>query len=270
MAIISIIMPVFNAERYIITSVESVMNQSHKDWELIIINDGSKDDSDKIIRGFRDPRIRYFPQDKNKGVSAARNIGLRNMSGDYFCFLDADDYLPPGSLENRYKKFLERKEVEFVDGISNIYDKELETKLDTWQPSFSGNPFNELLNLNGSCFFGPTWMLKRNKNIDYQFNANLSHGEDLLFFIEIARHGGIYDYVNKVTLHYRKGHISAMKDLRGLENGYHYIYNSIKDYIEISPGQLKNFKRSAKKTLFKSYLGNYQPINALSSIFRKW
>lgn len=270
MPLISIIMPVFNAENYINTSVESVINQSHKEWELLIINDGSKDDSDRIISGFRDPRIKYFPQRINSGVSAARNIGLRNMSGDYFCFLDADDYMPPGSLENRYKKFLERKELEFVDGISNIYNKDLEIKLDTWKPSFAGNPFNELLNLSGSCFFGPTWMLKRNKDIVYQFNTNLSHGEDLLFFIDISRYGGLYDYVNKVTLHYRRGHNSAMNDLRGLENGYHFIYNSIKDYIEISPDQLKNFKRSAKKILFKSYLGNYQLFGALLSYLKKW
>lgn len=262
-------MAAFNSDQFIETSIRSVLNQTLKDFELLIINDGSIDNTEAYINTFLDTRIQYLYQE-HKGVSAARNLGLEKMSGDYFCFLDADDYMPPKSLEYRYNKFKKSEELEFIDGMIDFYNKDLKTKINFWKPSFSGNPLSQLLNLNDSCFFGLTWMIKRNKNINYRFNENVSHGEDLLFFIEITRHGGIYDYVDEVTLHYRKGHNSAMNDLRGLENGYHYIYNSIKNLKEASPDSVKNFKESAKKIIFKSYLGNYQLINAILSLFKKW
>ena len=144
---VSIILPCYNAEKYLTESINSILSQTYKDWELIIINDGSIDDSDKIIRGFRDPRIRYFSKNKNTGVSAARNVGLRNMLGDFFCFLDADDFLPPESLENRIKKVEINPELDFLDGKVEIYDQNLKRKIDYWLPTYQGNPLLPLLNI---------------------------------------------------------------------------------------------------------------------------
>ena len=100
---VSIIMPVYNAGKYINRAIDSVINQSFQNWELLIINDGSTDDSEHKINEYSDKRIKYFQQ-INQGVSSARNQGLRHMNGGYFCFLDADDYLPSGSIESRYHK----------------------------------------------------------------------------------------------------------------------------------------------------------------------
>ena len=267
--LISIIMPVYNAEIYIYTSVESVIHQSHKDWELLIINDGSTDDTEEIIIGFKDSRIRYFSQ-KNKGVSNARNVGLKNMKGDFFCFLDADDFLPPGSLEHRYKKIYQNKKLDFVDGRTQIYNKNLNVQLNHWAPSFKGNPLNQLLKLNGTCFFGLTWMIKRNKDEDYRFHEDISHGEDLLFFIEVAKEGGNYDFVDEVILHYRTGQRSAMRNLMLLEKGYHQVYSIIKKFDCVTAKQSTEFRQKAISIIFKSYLGNYQLKNALLSLTKKW
>lgn len=266
---ISIIMAAYNAGKYINTAIESVINQSINEWELLIINDGSTDETESKILNYNDSRIKYFSQ-SNRGVSTARNIGLSNMSGNYFCFLDADDYMPTQSLELRYQKFLQNPDIEFIDGNVNIYYNELKKKSKTWEPSFQGFPFNELLKISNTCFFGLTWMIRRNKNQIYQFNEKISHGEDLLFFIELASSGGKYDFVDDVILHYRKGHSSAMKNLRGLENGYHLIYESIKDIDEIPEVQVRQFKKITRSIIFKSYLGNYQMINALLSLTKKW
>jgi hypothetical protein len=192
------------------------------------------------------------------------------MSGDYFCFLDADDFMPPRSLEYRYNKFQNNDKLEFVDGVINTFSKDLITKIQTWKPSYSGNPLNELLNLNGSCFFGLTWMIRKRDKIIYQFQENITHGEDLLFLIDIAKYGGLYDFVEEDVLHYRKGHKSAMSDLNGLEEGYHQIYQSLKASDVASPHQTLHFKRKAKNIIFNSYLGNYQLINAVRSLGRKW
>lgn len=101
MAEISVIIPVYNKEKYIETSLKSVLDQPFKDIEVIIVNDGSTDRSLEIIMVFAesDTRVRVFDV-PNGGVSSARNIGLENARGDWIQFLDADDILEPDFLEN--------------------------------------------------------------------------------------------------------------------------------------------------------------------------
>lgn len=266
---ISIIMPAFNAESFIQQAIISVKNQSHSDWELLIVDDGSRDQTKKIINEFHDARIKYFYQE-NQGVSSARNMGLDHMTGDYFCFLDADDYLPPKSLESRFNKLALFPDLNFADGAVSIFDHNLMTKVDSWIPSCKGNILDQLLSLSGSCFWGLTWMIRRNTGKIYRFNEGLTHGEDLLFFIELALDGGLYDYTEDTVLHYRKGHASAMKDLKGLEKGYRYIYRLLLENEKIPTKQVSQFKQKAQNIIFKSYFGNYQFFNAFLSMIRKW
>lgn len=93
----SVVIPLYNKGRYINGAVTSVMNQSHRDFELLIIDDGSTDGGDRIAAGFKDPRIRLFHQE-NGGVSAARNAGIEKAQNEYIAFLDADDEWDPGFL----------------------------------------------------------------------------------------------------------------------------------------------------------------------------
>jgi len=266
---VSIIMPVYNAERYIYIAIESVLKQTFTNWELIIIDDGSIDNTDHEIHKFKDYRIKLYIQN-NSGVSAARNVGLKNMSGNFFCFLDADDFMPSKSLEYRINKMKGNPEIDYLDGGVEIYDRDMVQKLDYWLPSYQGNPIIPLLNISSTCFFSPTWLIRRKLKTKYQFNENLSHGEDLLFFIELALEGGKYDFVEETIMHYRKGHSSAMTDLKGLENGYHFIYRLIKNNKDVTPDHTIQFRKIAQNIIFKSYLGNYQPINALLSLINKW
>jgi glycosyltransferase involved in cell wall biosynthesis len=268
-SLVSIILPVFNQGTYLPISIDSVIKQNWTNWELIIINDGSNDESEKIILNYKDPRIIYIYQE-NQGVSKARNAGLKVMNGDFFCFLDADDLLPPGSLENRLKVFKGTPENMYVDGKVKVFDEFLKTKISTWEPSYRGLPFNELVSLSGKCFFGPTWMIRRDKNKQYHFNEHISHGEDLLFYIEQAIENGRYDYCEDCILHYRKGNKSAMKNLMGLENGYLSIYKILKGIDRTTTQQLEYFRKKVKRIMFKSYLSNYQPVNAVRSLFKKW
>jgi glycosyltransferase involved in cell wall biosynthesis len=108
-------MPAYNAEKYIAEAINSVLNQSYPEFELLVINDGSSDQTAKIIRSFFDSRIKYFKQN-NQGVSSARNTGLENMKGVYFCFLDADDVMPQDSLKSRLEIFNSNNKIDFVDG----------------------------------------------------------------------------------------------------------------------------------------------------------
>src|SRR5512135_2445774 len=88
--IVSIIIPCYNQARYLPLSIGSVQAQSRPDWEIVLVNDGSTDDSAAVAAHFTDPRIRYIYQN-NQGLSAARNTGVRAALGRYLAFLDSDD-----------------------------------------------------------------------------------------------------------------------------------------------------------------------------------
>ncbi|MGI6501348.1 MAG: glycosyltransferase family 2 protein [Anaerostipes sp.] len=102
--LISVIIPVYNVEKYISECVNSVVNQTYKNLEIILVDDGSKDDSGRICDEIclKDRRIKVIHQ-KNGGLSAARNSGLAIAQGAYLFFLDSDDYLPLNSIESLYK-----------------------------------------------------------------------------------------------------------------------------------------------------------------------
>lgn len=98
---VSVIVPVYNQERYLEECISSIRRQTLAEWECLIINDGSSDSSGEIARRFSeaDSRIRYFEQE-NGGVSSARNLGMRHASGRYLCFVDGDDFIDAAFLKH--------------------------------------------------------------------------------------------------------------------------------------------------------------------------
>jgi len=94
----SIVIPVFNKEKFVASTLKSVLAQTFTDYEIIMVNDGSTDDSETIIQSIQDDRIHYFFKE-NEGVAIARNFGIEKAKGDYICFLDADDYWFPMFLK---------------------------------------------------------------------------------------------------------------------------------------------------------------------------
>lgn len=100
---ISIIVPVYNVEKYIARCLDSILQQTYNEWECIIINDGSIDDSSEICKSYcnKNNKFKYFEQ-INRGVAAARNKGVDLAVGDYICFIDPDDWVEPQYLEELY------------------------------------------------------------------------------------------------------------------------------------------------------------------------
>ena len=89
--LVSIIMPSWNTGRFIAESIQSVLNQTYQDWELLIVDDCSTDNTDEIVAGFSDKRIRYFKNEKNSGAAITRNRAIREARGEWIAFLDSDD-----------------------------------------------------------------------------------------------------------------------------------------------------------------------------------
>ena len=91
--LVSIITPVYNAERFLSETIKSVKEQTYKNWELLLVDDCSKDNSAKIIKEFNrtDDRIKYIKLEKNSGASISRNTGIKNAKGRFIAFVDSDD-----------------------------------------------------------------------------------------------------------------------------------------------------------------------------------
>ena len=99
--LISIIVNVYNSEKYIKKCLDSIINQTYKNLEILIINDGSTDDTLSICKSYDDKRIRIINQ-KNMGISLSRNVGINNFKGEYVFFVDSDDYIEPDTIEYLY------------------------------------------------------------------------------------------------------------------------------------------------------------------------
>jgi len=187
---ISIIIPVYNVEQYIRKCLDSVINQTHSNLEIICINDGSTDNSGKICDEYskKDNRIIVFHQ-LNQGISKARNLGLRNFTGQYIGFVDPDDWIEPDMYEILYN-LIKSKDV-FI-GIINYYQD-----TDNECTRMNINELPEILTKEDmlKCLFesgyggfrGAIWnkLLKAElfKSSKLEFATDLKMGRDMLFFV---------------------------------------------------------------------------------------
>ncbi len=141
---ISIIVPIYNAEKYIKKCVDSLINQTKKELEFILVNDGSTDKTEEIIKRYKDKRIKYF-KNKNQGIGKTRNFGLTKATGNYIMFLDSDDYLKTTACEELYEKALTSKAEVVVCDFYKVYDDGREEKVNL--PSFKTSKLKENPNI---------------------------------------------------------------------------------------------------------------------------
>lgn len=145
---ISVILSAYNEERYIRKAIESVLGQSLKDLELIVINDGSTDDTLNVIMSFDDERIILIDNGENIGPGASRNMGIEMARGEYISFLDGDDWFTPEALEESYVEAKSRdtditmfQMLNYDDETGRIYENDW-FNLNTFDESFDGRAFS--------------------------------------------------------------------------------------------------------------------------------
>ena len=125
MSDISIIVPAYNAEKYIKTCLESLVNQTKKEIEIIVVNDGSTDKTEKIIKSFKDDRIKYY-SNTNHGIGYTRNFGIDKSNSDYIMFVDSDDYLRKDACEILYDKITNEYLDVVICDFYRVYDTKVE------------------------------------------------------------------------------------------------------------------------------------------------
>ncbi|MBQ3105301.1 MAG: glycosyltransferase family 2 protein [Lachnospiraceae bacterium] len=201
---ISIVVPVYNSQSYISTCIESILSQTYADWELLLINNGSADNSLELCRSYadKDARIRIFHQEKNEGVSVARNLGIREAVGEWITFIDADDWVAADYLETLLGMQEKQRVSVAVCGYKKVYEKdrsaaagvlenksmapEADTGRELWT-LWDRKRFiaEHMLAGNVHCWgilFETAWLRERS----ILFPEGITIGEDLIFLTEAA------------------------------------------------------------------------------------
>ena len=227
---VSIIIPTYNREKKIVKAIESVLNQTYKNFELIVVDDGSTDKTKSVVESFKDPRIKYYFQENSGRPAVARNTGIKNCSGSLIAFLDSDDEWLPTKLEKQIKKMKDNKEADVVTCLC-IFKNEsnnTENKKDFY--NYSGKFFDRLFYTLDSMT--PSSVLVKKEILDkvglFDESKMCAGVEDFDLWLRIAKSGYKIDYVPEHLFKYNyhpgifiSKDIDSIKHYKNLE----YVYN---------------------------------------------
>lgn len=198
---ISVIIPVYNHVNWLENAVQSVLNQTFKDYEIIIIDDGSTEDFSKFLKQYGSC-IRYF-RNENHGVAYSRNYGIKKARGKYIAFLDSDDYWNRNKLETQYFCMEENNSVWSQHSYEYFYDdSKKRKKIDTNR--YKGDILKYLFT---SCMVQTSCFMVRKAEIqqyDIKFDEQKKYGEDNVFYIELAKRYSITsidEYLGNFRIH---------------------------------------------------------------------
>ena len=214
---ISVIIPVYNVEKYIEECIKSVLNQSFRDLEIICVDDCGQDKSIKIIEELAkdDERIKIIHHSQNRGLAPARNTGMQNAEGDYIFFLDSDDYILPDTLEKLYTK-IEETNSDFVCASSKAFadnpdDIELVKKAEKSALLYQGfdrykvtadNLEQTMMKL--SCVaWGKLYRKKKKKDNKLLFIDNNATFEDNGFHLKVLSCLPVFSTISNIGVMYR-------------------------------------------------------------------
>lgn len=195
---ISIIIPCYNAEKTIKRCLESVISQTYKNIEIVIINDGSTDKTDSIIKKYiNDNRIKYYNR-SNHGIGKTRNFGIKEATGEYITFLDSDDYLPNDAIDNLYK-LAQKNKLDLVVSDYYVDNKNIKSeKIKSFPITNVKNNPNLIFDIN----LAPWNKLYKKELIEnIKFEENLKY-EDAPFVIESIIKAKRIGKLDKETYYY--------------------------------------------------------------------
>ena len=182
---ISVIIPAYNAEKTIKETIQSVLNQTWQDFELLIINDGSQDATLEVIESIQDPRIKIFSY-PNAGSSASRNRGIAIAKGEYISFIDADDLWTADKLEAQYKALQENSQAAVAYSWTDHIDESGQFLRSGPQQSFTGDVYARLL-LEDFIGNGSNPLIRAQAFAEVgDFDESLAHSEDWDLWLRLA------------------------------------------------------------------------------------
>jgi glycosyltransferase involved in cell wall biosynthesis len=272
--LVSIIIPIYNAENYLNRCIKSVLNQTYKKIEVILVNDGSTDKSVDICNHFcsKDERIKVI-HNQNKGVSATRNDGLKAANGEFIQFVDADDYVDINYTKHMLRNMKLNCDI-VISGynIEKMKDGNITIKKNT--PSLKRDLSKKLFKENFGLLFSeslinPVWnKIYKNEIIQKQrvlFSEEINMGEDLLFNLKYFEHcqkinilsDHLYNYIDfgsdTLTRSYKKNYYQVQK----------LLYSSMRSFLEADD----LYTNHNLRVLENFYVDNI--INCIDNLFHK-
>ena len=274
----SIIMPVYNVEKYVEKAIRSVMNQTYKNFELIVVNDGTKDNSMDIIKKLQkeDKRIKIFNKE-NGGLSSARNFGLKYATGEYVCFVDSDDYVHANYLEVLYNEILKKKSDLIIFGY-NVdvvdFNESVLNEIDIFENYQEFNRKNKLYFENVSMI-GYAWNKCFKRSIIEENNLTYEEGtsyiEDIIFNCDFIKQCTNIIIIPNIIYHYvqreretlgRKGYNNMLElDLR--------YSDKLKQILLLLNNSRRKVDKTIYNTLFERIKWSINIITFDKSISRK-
>ena len=240
---ISVIIPTFNRGKLIANSIKSVLNQTIKNLEIIIVDDGSTDNTKEVIDKFQDRRIKYIKLDKNQGASNARNIGIKAAKGRYISFQDSDDIFYPNKLEIQLNNIINKKsDLDFCK-INVLYNSTYNYLVPSSirEKRFeSGDFFTELIS-NGNFISTQSILVKKSFMKEFLFDQNMPRLQDYDVILRM---------VPKVKISYTK---EVLVDLHIQNNSLTLSPVKLKNAIYLLLKKEYNFNDKQKKD-FSNYL----------------
>jgi glycosyltransferase involved in cell wall biosynthesis len=233
---VSIIIPLFNKEKYLFETISSIINQSYQNYQIIIVDDGSTDNSRLILESLikSDSRFFYCYQ-KNSGVSAARNKGLKLVTGNYIMFLDSDDTISPSHLQ-QHLNFLKRGYTISINDYTTFNPDTQESVNDRYLSPFNLDPERPVLSLIKNWEINlsiPCHCVIFDKNVldDIIFDESLSNHEDWLFWIKLFGKKNKINFINQKLSQYRINSSSLSINKVGMTKGYKQALYKIMKYL---------------------------------------
>lgn len=261
---ISIVIPVYNADKYIDRCMKSIYSQNFPDFEIIFINDASSDGSLEVLKKYAssDDRIRIIDKHINEGQMSARRDGYSVAQGDYIMFVDSDDFIEPDTLNSLYDKIEESRADIVVSGY-NYYtvDGQVTTKI--YSIPFGESKEGVFRALLERKLYHNLWGNIYNRKLFTSYNytclKNQTNGEDMILFYELVSHSQKVVALGKATYGYCQNMESSVNKKRSEEvqrkliNLNLFWYNSMLS----QPVEHELLERSILKTILESYLAGY-------------
>lgn len=241
---ISIIVPVYNVDNYLDNCLKSIKVQTYKNWECLLIDDGSTDNSGAICEQIteKDKRFRVFHK-KNGGVSTARNFGIKEAKGEWITFVDADDMISPSFLGNLLIPVMKDTELDFVHGgCSNWKDGKPSGINQTYEDFIGNDPgiiFDKFRGLIVSKLFRLENIRLWNNGSSLRFDEKMKIAEDMAFTLDYLITVRKYAFVSEIGYYYRMDNTTSATHLikhDTFENelsGFSHLYKSTFNYIDL-------------------------------------
>ncbi len=237
---VSVVMPVYNRENYVKEALDSVLNQSFQDFEIVVVDDGSTDKTPQILAQYaeKDNRIRVFTHETNCGVGCARNTAQSHANGKYLVIMDSDDVMVPQRLERQVRAMEENPDIDALTG-------RLVNLADPFEQSWAERPFEYHISQpdNGfmvclffaNCFGNVSSIIRHSfiKKHDIKYKEQVKVGEDYDYWLQMTINDGKLAYMKDVAVRVRRHNNRTMSNYKNVLDGTYVVKRRYFDMFDV-------------------------------------